>query len=189
MKQETKDITLPNKTQEKNCDLQVINIDFFYKKFLKEKRRYAPSLFCVNKTTRKKRPQSVSFNLYKKIVLEYLKIYFFSFYMNQSASYFPLGGFLKKIIYPKWAKVMKRGAYGKKELCGGNHAIGLFWYLRPSQKMFYMVKLTKLTGSSNRLPKIEAIYKQNFDKDLLPIFTEEAKRAKKHKNLYLCTLT
>ena len=187
MKQETADIMLPNKTQEKNCDLKVINIDFFYKEFLKEKRKYAPSLFCVNTTTRKKRPQKVSFKLYKKIVLEYLKIYFFSFYMTQGASYFPLGGFLKKVTYPKWVRKMKRGN-STEQICGGNKSIGLFWYLRPSQKMYYMVKLKKLTGKYNQLPKIERVYNLNYDKDLLPIFTEEAKRTKKHKNLYLCTL-
>ena len=114
MKQEITDIMLPNQTQEKNCDLEVINIVFFYKKFLKEKRRYAPSLFCVNKKTRKTRPQKVSLMLYKQIVLQYLKLYFFSFYMTEGSFYFPLGGFLKKVTYPKWVRVMRRGGSKNK---------------------------------------------------------------------------
>lgn len=188
MKQETLDITSQSKTQEKNCSLEVLSIDFFYKKFAREKRRYAPSLFCVNEVTRKKRPQQVSFSLYKKIVSEYLRIYFFYFFFSEKPVYFPLGGFLKKVACQSWMRKMKRGN-GPEQICGGNKPVGLFWFLRPSAKMWYMVGIKKLTGKHNRLPKLEKTYRQNFDKDLLPIFTEEAKRARTNKTLFICTLT
>ena len=49
-----------------------------------------------------------------------------------------------------------------------------------------MVKLKKLTGSTNMLPKIEALFNRNHNKDFLPIFTEEQRKGKKDKTLYKC---
>jgi len=108
--------------------------------------------------------------------------------MRKKSIYFPLGGFMKKVRYPKWVRFMAKGSSDKR-ISGGSNAIGLFWYLRGSQKMHYMVTLKKLTGSSNRIPEIEKVYNSNFNKDLLPIFSEELKKAKTNKTLYLCTLT
>jgi hypothetical protein len=168
--------------------IEVLKIDHFYKKFELEKRKYKPSLFCVGSKTKRKRLQKVDFATYKKIVKEFLKMYFFEFYTSSDSIYFPLGGMLKKVVYDKWVHFMSKGK-SEKRISGGDKAIGLFWYMRPGQKMYYMVKLTKLTGSSNQLPKIERFYNQNYDKDLLPIFMPELKKAKKNKTLYLCTLT
>lgn len=172
-----------HKTPAGNSDIEVFNINFFYKKFQTEKRRYHPSLFCIGEKTKKKRKKGVSFSLYKKIVLEYLKLYFFELYMNSNPEYFPLGGFVKKVLYSKWARFQSRGKT-KKTLTVSEGAIGLFWYMRPSIKMYYMVSLKKLTGSSNRIPKIEKIFKDNFNKDLLPIFKTEIKKGSKNKTLY-----
>jgi hypothetical protein len=176
------------KTLARSSDIEVLGIKDFYNQFVKEKRRYAPSLFCIGTKTKLKRKKPVELKLYKKIILEYLKLYFYDFYMNQNSIYFPLGGFLKKVVYPKWVRMMRRGS-SEKQLSGGDKAIGLFWYMRATKKMFYMVELKKLTGSTNRLPKIEAACMQNSNKDLLPIFKTEIKKARKNKTLYLCTPT
>ncbi len=77
----------------------------------------------------------------------------------------------------------------EKRISGGNNALGLFWFVRPSMKMYYLVSIKKLTGSSNRIPDIEKVYVNNFNKDLLPIFNQELRKAKDNKTLYLCTLT
>lgn len=172
----------------RSSEIDVINISSFYKKFENEKRRYAPSLFCVGQKTKRKRKEPVSLSIFKKIVMEYLKIYFYDFYMKQHPVYFPLGGFMKKVTYPKWIRFMAKGTSAKR-ISGGDNAIGLFWFLRPSMKMHYLVSIKKLTGSSNRIPNIEKKYTSNFNKDLLPIFNQELKKAKTNKTLYLCTLT
>jgi hypothetical protein len=175
------------KKKSKAAEMHVLSVKDFYKKFKSEKRRYHPSLFCTDKPTKLIREKEVPEKLFKKIILEYLKMYFFQFYNEQKSIYFPLGGFMKKVRYPKWNAWMPKGK-GKKQL-SKNEAIGLFWYQRASKKMQYMVCLRKLTGSSNRIPKIEEFYKNNFNIDLLPIFNTEMKRQFKNKTLYLCSLT
>jgi hypothetical protein len=180
---------LQNITQEKNCKPQVLNISYFYSLFLKEKKSYAPSLFCIGEKTRKKRPRKVTLQEYKKIVYEYLKIYFFELYINSSKMYFPLGGLMKIVTYSSWIRKQKRGNSKIKEYCKADKAIGLFWYSRPSRKMFWLVNIKKLTGKTNMIPKIEKIFNQNQDKDLLPIFTEERKKGKLNKTLYRCIQT
>jgi len=177
-----------HKIQARSSEVEVINIGALYEKFEHEKRRYAPSLFCVGEKTKRKRPKPVSLSLYKKIVLEYLKLYFWDFYMKPFPIYFPLGGFMKKVTYPKWVRFMAKGK-SEKRISGGNNALGLFWFVRPSMKMYYLVSIKKLTGSSNRIPDIEKVYVNNFNKDLLPIFNQELRKAKDNKTLYLCTLT
>ena len=188
MKQETNEIITQATTPKKKSDLEILSISYFYNLFSKEKKKYAPSLFSVNKTVKEKRKRSVEYRLFKKIILEYLKVYFFDFYINKKYLYFPLGGFLKKVFYPKWIGTFNRGTTGKQK-SGSEGAIGLFWYMRPSRKMYYMVTIKKLTGSSNHIPKIEAIFDKRLDKDLLPIFITEIRKAQKHKTLFTCTLT
>lgn len=180
--------TRPDLKKNRKVKTEVFSVDYFYKLFTREKRRYPPSFFCTDKKTKLIRPKSVDKKLFKKIILEYFKMYFFEVYMKQSAIYFPLGGFMKKVKYSKWNAWMPKGKAGKK-LNQSDGAIGLFWYQRASKKMAYMVMLKKLTGSSNRIPKIEEIYKTNFNKDLLPIFEQEIKKQYAQKNLYLCSLT
>jgi hypothetical protein len=171
-----------------NSDTNSIGVDYFYDAFAKEKRRYPPSFFCISNPDKRKRKKPIDHILYKKIILEYLKIYFYDFYMKSGSMYFPLGGFLKKVVYPKWRRFQGRGT-SKKEMCETDKAIGMFWYLRPSSRMHYMLKIKKLTGSSNRLPKMEAHFKNIINKDLIPIFKPEFNRKKENKSLYLCTLT
>jgi hypothetical protein len=171
-----------------NKDTQSIGVDHFFDMFSKEKRRYPPSFFCISKPSKLKRKKPIDHILYRKIILEYLKLYFFDFYLKKGALYFPLGGFLKKVLYPKWSRFQARGS-SKKQISGTEGSIGLFWYMRPSSRMYYMVKIKKLTGSSNRLPKLESRFKNIINKDLIPIFKPELSRKKENKTLYICTLT
>lgn len=170
-----------------NSETQSVGIDYFFDIYHKDKRRYPPSFFCVSNPSKLKRKKPVDHILYRKIVLEYLKLYFFDLYSNKGGMYFPLGGFLKKVVYPKWRRFQARGN-SKPKLCETNGSIGLFWYMRPSSRMYYMIKLKKLTGSSNRLPKLEDRFKNIINKDLIPIFKPEFNEKKENKTLYLCTL-
>ena len=189
MKPEISEAILPNITQEKNYDLEVINIPYFYKLFLKEKKRYTPSLFCIGTTIRKKRPRFPTLQEFKKVVYEYLKIYFFELYMNKIPMYFCLGGFMKIVTYLPWVTKQSRSNLKVKVQCGSQGAFGLFWYYRPTTKMFHMVKIKKQAGSGNMITKIEQIFRDNHNKDLLPIFTDERKKGKKNKTLYRCIPT
>lgn len=180
---------MPNQTKTQgNTKLDVKNIDYFYRKFSSEHKKYRPAQFQTDKKTKLRRKQPVSFSLFKKIIKEYFKLYFFDLYTDNAVLYFPLGGFLKKVTYPTWTHFMSKGK-SKKQRSGGQNAIGLFWFLRPSAKMFYLVKLKKLTGSTNRLPKVEENYNRIYNKDLLPIFKSELKKGRKNKTLFICTLT
>ena len=178
-----------NITQEKNCKPLVLNINYFYSLFLKEKKSYAPSLFSIGEKTRRTIPRKPTLKEYKKIVYTYLKIYFFELYINRFKMYFPLGGLMKVVTISSWIHKQKRGYSKEKEYCKADKAFGLYWYSRPSPKMFFMVALKKLTGKTNMIPKIEKIFSQNQDKDLLPIFTNEQKKGKLNKTLYRCIQT
>lgn len=177
---------MQKQTQEKSSDLEVLTIKYFYNLFLKEKKSYAPSLFSINKKTRKKRKRKVELKEFKKVIYAYLKIYFYELYFLKKPMYFFLGGFMKVVLYHTWTGVQRRGTKQKKEFHESEKAFGLFWYMRPTMKTHYFVKLKKLTGTTNIIPRIEKTFSQTEDKDLLPIFTEERKRAKTNKTLYRC---
>lgn len=187
MKPQTTEITSLKKTQEKNSKPEVLNISYFYNLFAKEKKRYAPSLFHLDKKIKAKRPEIVSLRIYKKIILEFLKIYFYEFYWKNGPSYFFLGGLVKKVLTKKWSRKQKLRNSEKTIVRRTDGAIQFFWYMRPSIKFFHMVKLTKLTGKTNQLPVIEQQYLKIHDKNLLPIFGEERKNAKTNKYLYRCS--
>lgn len=175
--------------QTKKSDLEILNIDYFFKLFLKEKKRYAPSLFSINKPVKKIRPRKITLKEYVLIVSTYLKIYFNELYLNRKTMYFFLGGFMKVVTSYNWTKMQRRGYHKEKTLHIVDKPLILFWYMRPSTKMFYMVKLKKLTGKRNAIPKIEKVFLNNFNKDLLPIFTEEQKKGRINKTLYRCIRT
>jgi len=161
---------------------EVLNIKFFFEIFNKENHKYARELFHTDHKVKRGGRQKVDKKLYKRIVLEFFKMYFFEFFSINKSLYFPFGGYIKKVVYPTWVRFQK----GRK--AGGDKALGIYWYLRPSQKMYFMVELKKLTGTTNRIPVLEAHYKNSFNKDLLPIFKTELKQSKKNKTLYLCSL-
>ena len=169
MKQEIKDLTFQKKTRGKKY--KTLSIKHFYDLFSK-------------KRTRKLRP--VSLFLFKKIIKNYLSVYFHELYLESKPMYFFLGGKMKITLLASWKNYQVRGESKKKEMHQSDGAIGLFWYNKPSQRIQYMVKLKKLTGSTNMLPKIEALFNRNHNKDFLPIFTEEQRKGKKDKTLYKC---
>ena len=186
MKLETTEPIVQNLIQEKNCNLETLNVSYFYKLYLKEKKKYPPSLFCINKTTKLKRPRTATFKEFKTVIYEYLKIYFFELFMNKVPMYFFLTGFMRTVTYAPWTRKQSRSNLKEKTLCYSSGAIGLFWYYRPTMKSYYFVKIKKMSGSTNMITKIEQIFKKNNNKDLLPIFTEERKKGKINKTLYRC---
>ena len=157
-------------TIKKKAKTEVVGISYFYTLFIKS------SLI----------KHQISFVDYKKVIYNYLKIYFFELYFSKTPLYFFLGGLMKITTYPSWSRVQKHGGSKKITLQESEKALGLFWHMIPSRKMYYMVKIEKLTGTTNMIPKIEYAYKQNNDKDLLTIFTEEKRRGKQDKTLYQC---
>lgn len=178
-----------NITQGKNSKLLVLNISYFYSLFLKESKAYPAKDFTINKKIKGRVRRKPTLQEYKKIIYEYLKTYFFELYINPIKTYFFLGGIMRIVVIPSWINKQKRGYSDKIEYCKADRAIGLFWTLRPSPKMFMMVKIKKLTGSTNIIPKIERLFNLNQDKDLLPIFTDEQKKGKLNKTLYRCIQT
>lgn len=166
MKPETLDSTSQTKTQGKNSDLRVLSIKDFHKRFLYQERKRIP------------------LSVYKKIISEFLKIYFNELYFLKIPKYFFLGGQMKIVTYAPWSNIQK--VNNKITNVITDRALGLFWYLRASKRMYHMVKLKKLTGSNGMIYKIEQKFKKINDKDLLPIFTMERKRAQDNKTLYRC---
>lgn len=146
-------------------------IDFFYKKFKKEKRRYAPSLFDLENPSKNIRPIEVPFSLYKKIVSTYLRIYFLDLYFKMKPSYFFLTGTVKLI---------RNRDFGKDHI-----RTGLFWYFRPSEKFSYKYcVLNKLRGTRNALPKIDRLWLNTYSPEILPILAEEFDKKYKSKTLH-----
>lgn len=182
--------TVPkNIIQQKNSDLEVLNINHFYNLFLKEKKSYAPSFFNIDKKIKRGNKRKPTLQEYKKIIFQYLKIYFHELYLLRKTMYFFLGGFMKIATYPDFINNQRRGYKKEKEICVGSKPLCLYWFMRPSKKMYYMTAIKKLTGSTNQIPKIEKIFNDNYDKDLLPTFTKEQKKGKLNKTLYRCIQT
>ncbi len=171
MKQEILNIVPQSTIQPEKSKIEVLNIKYFYDLFVKKRlaKLYTPTL-----------------QQFKKIIYTFLKIYFQELYMHNVPKYFFLGGKMKLVAYHSWVKLQKRGYSKEPEIHRSDKAIGLFWYLKPSEKMHFMVKLKKLTGKTNAIPQIERIFNQNNDKDLLPIFTNEQKKGRIDKTLYKC---
>ena len=190
MKQETSEVVMQNTIQEKNCKPEeTLNIKYFYNLFIKTKKRYPESYFAIDKKINKKRKRFIALKEYKKIIYSYLKIYFTELYMANIPKYFFLGGKMKIVRYSTWVNKQPKGHSKELKFCKADNALGLFWFLRPSKKTLYMVKIKKLTGSTNAIPQIEKRFNQIHNKDLLPIFTEERKKGMKHKTLFKCIQT
>lgn len=184
MKSQIQEITAQTSTQEKKSKKpeQRLGVKFFYEIFKSEKKSYAVSRFSNLKKGKKPLPYS----LYRKIIKEYFNVYLNEFYYFNDAVYFPFGGLLKKVLYNKWTdeKIKPNTNRKEKEYRHIGNTIGFFWYLRPSKKMYYMVRIKKLKGSTSSLVKIEKNYLKSANKDIIPIFVEEIKKGTKHRNLF-----
>lgn len=162
----------PNTTT-KNLNKTVYGIDYFYKKY---QYRYPTSYFGDGKGLILKK--KISKKLYKKILLEYLDIYFKEVYFKEDKVYFLYTGMFRLVLYSP--RIIKR--FVKRMV---NPSIGFMWYQRPSHIFFRFVNLIRLTGSSNRIPKIEKTYKNNYDVNLIANFEDVLIEYKKTQNLYL----
>jgi hypothetical protein len=159
----------PNKTK---FDY-VFGLEYFHANFNK---KFTPKELGEKKGTR---PKKISLSLYKKIFMEYLDIYFKEIYFLNGSSYFLYTGALTKVKYSPRIITIK----GIKKLVPAS--IGFMWYQRPCELFFLCCQLKKLTGLTNKLPKIEKIYKNNFDVNLIVNFEDAIEEQRKINNNYL----
>lgn len=156
-----------------NDKIETYGLKHFHQEF---KKKYPPTMLGEKKGVR---PVNVSISLYKKILMEYLDIYFKEIYFLNGPSYFLYTGILEKVKY-RPRVIINRGI--KKIILS---SIGFMWYHRPSELFFICCKLKKLTGSTNKLPEIEKIYKNNFDVNLIVNFEEAIEEQRINNNNYI----
>lgn len=154
-----------------NKQNEVYGLDDFYENY---KRKYPPTMLGEKKGIRSVK---ISKLLYKKILMEYLDIYFKEVYFLEDKTYFLYGGMFKKVLY--LPRVFKQK---KTEVIPSS--IGFFWYMRGSSLFHYCVRFIKLTGTTNKLPQIEKIYKNGNDINLIPNFETVWQAHFKTKTLY-----
>ena len=128
-------------------DREDIGIGFFFEKYEEEKNRF-------ESLSDKKEHQKVTIKLYKEIILKFLTIYFYDVYFFNRPFYFFLGGKIRLNKCGNW--IRKDRSHGSNgSLKKVRQTLGLFWYDRILYRHEFSFKLKKLTGSTNRLPKIE----------------------------------
>lgn len=162
----------------KDCETKVIEkkvfgLNYFYDNF---KNKYPPTMLGAKKGIR---PIKVSKSLYKQILMEYLDIYFKEIYFLDGPSYFLYTGFLTKVKYRPRVIINKL----IKKLIPTS--IGFMWYQRPSELFFLCCKFEKLTGSTNKLPQIEKLYKNNYDINLIVNFEDAIEEQRVNDNNYI----
>ena len=162
-----------NNACETNKSKEVYGLKYFHSKF---KNKYPPTMLGAKKGVR---PVAITVSLYKQILMEYLDIYFKEIYFLEGPSYFLYTGFLTKVKYRPRVIINK----GLKKIIPAS--IGFMWYQRPSELFFLCCKFEKLTGSSNKLPQIEKIYKNNFDVNLIVNFEEAIEAQRILNNNYI----
>lgn len=153
--------------------IETYGLKYFQEKF---ENKYPPTMLGEKKGVR---PIKVSVSLYQKILMEYLDIYFKEIYFLDGPSYFLYTGILTKVKY-RPRVIMNRGI--RKII---SSSIGFMWYHRPSELFFLCCQLKKLTGSSNRIPQIEKIYKNNFDINLIVNFEDAIEQQRINNNNYI----
>jgi len=173
---ETTKKVLPDKNKKVKSNSkfkEVYGLNYFLEQFDK---KYPPTMMGEKKGIR---PKKINRSLYKKILMEYLDIYFKEIYFINGPSYFLYTGMLEKVKYRPRIIVNK----GVKKII--NPSIGFMWYQRPSELFFICCKLVKLTGKTNKLPEIEILYKNNFDMNLIVNFEDAIEEQKNNNNNYL----
>lgn len=162
-----------NNNHNKANKIETYGLKYFQEKF---ENKYPPTMLGEKKGVR---PIKVSVSLYKQILMEYLDIYFKEIYFLEGPSYFLYTGILAKVKYRPRVIINK----GIKKIISSS--IGFMWYHRPSELFFLCCKLKKLTGSSNKLPEIEKVYKNNFDVNLIVNFEEAIEEQRINNNNYI----
>lgn len=154
--------------------MESFRIDHFYRSFKRSGLNHFPSL------SKFKKHQKVSKSLYRKIISSYLRIYFYEAYFIDRKIYFFFGGYLFKVRCGNWIKPSSRDK--KYEIA--NHAIGLFWSERPCPRFWFSIKIRKLKGKANIIPKIEKEWKSENDITLLEKNAIVKSRLKRKNKLF-----
>lgn len=116
--------------------------------------------------------------LYEKIFTEYWDIYFKEIYFTNTRLYFLYSGTLEKVLYrPRIIKTHNV----KKRL---NPTIGFFWSERLTKLFTHTINLKKLTGTRNRLPKLDLMYKKIFDINLIANFEDVKTNAENNQTYF-----
>lgn len=139
---------------------KVVRLKDFYELFLKRKIVFPTSYFHFRIKTRK-RTIPLPRLLFKKIISNYLDIYFNDFYFQNKPMYFMLSGDLIKVRGAEIAINKKKGIFSEMK------SIGWTWFNRPSLPYISNIKLIKLKGSTSRVGKLEKKYHMNNDYGLL----------------------
>jgi hypothetical protein len=151
---------------------EVYGIPYFMSEF---KNKY-PKYMLGEKGSKEKK---VSESLYKQILVEYFDIYFKEIYFINRPSYFLYTGIMDKVLYRP--RIIKKNQVN----IIAQATIGFMWSMRPSNLFFYCVRFIKLTGKLNKIPKIEKLYKNNFDIHLIPNFEDAIKHCNENNLNYL----
>lgn len=117
----------------------------------------------------------MTFMLYKKIIITYFDIYFKDLYFSKLKSYFFLTGSMTILISPP--------AFHKHLGKMKPESVTLYWGERPNYLFNTMVKFNKLSGSTNRFPKLDKLFFNIFDRDKIKT-AKDNKRVVKNKQIY-----
>lgn len=149
-------------------------VDDFYHKFNLSGFNYFKDL-GTNEKSRK-----VNKVLYRKILVNYFKNYFYEVFFLNKPMYFFLGGLMRLCRFGNKVVTIKN----KKALDHMLHNVGLFWYNRPSQRFLFSMKLKKQKGSTNRMSKLEAEWKAENEITFLPLFLKLKKQHFQNKTYF-----
>ena len=145
----------------------------FYENYNK---KHPPGMF---EKTKNVRPKKIPISLYKQILIQYFAIYFKEIYFFSGPSYFLYTGSLEKVRYSQKVLRNYKGSFIKKP------TTGFMWYLRPSELFYFCCKLKKMIGSTNRIPKIEKLFKNTNDIELIVNFDDAIRTNNLRKNNFL----
>lgn len=152
---------------------EVFGVKYFYEKF---SIKHHPQMF---EKTKNVRPRKIPISLYKQILIQYFDIYFKEIYFFSGPSYFLYTGSLEKVRYSQKVLRNYKGSFIKKP------TIGFMWYLRPSELFYFCCKIKKMIGSTNRIPKIEKLFKNSNDIELIVNFDDAIRANNLRKNNFL----
>lgn len=139
---------------------------------------YFPNQFDTKKPTRGRSKLPVPLQVYKKIIYKYMEVYFNEVYFgNVPQMYFFLSGKMQL------ARTSPKRSNNLKSFVT-DFTINLFWSQRPHYSLWGCVKLKKLGGSSNIIPKLDKRFALIHDLLLLPKLSQLVTDARTKKTLF-----
>lgn len=139
---------------------------------------YLDSEIDLSKKKSKKKSQ-ISLILFKKIIRTYLDIYMNELFFGvRKELYFFLGGKVKLVSNPPMLYKTE------KTTTISGYYISLFWFERPFESFWKVIKLRKGKGTNNRITKMEHQLKTLKDITLLPLLSKELEIKKNNDKLY-----